>query len=133
MAKDIANQLSPKCKIISVDLWENNFRKGVENAIVSPKEFISLVNNAQCVITTSFHGTAFSIICNTPFYTIRLNDGADGRSEELLSKLNLLDRMVDKHASPNFKQLDFKYMQKLNEQRNISQNFLNASILTCNV
>lgn len=133
IAKNIANQLSPKCKIISVDFWENSFRKGVENVIVSPKEFVSLVNNAQCVITTSFHGTAFSIICNAPFYTIRLNDGADGRSEELLSRLDLLDRMVEKHASPKFTQLDFKYIQKLNELRDISQNFLDASIQTCNV
>lgn len=134
IAKGIANQISLDCKVISVDFWENNFRKGVENAIISPAEFVSLINNAQCVVTTSFHGTAFSIICNTPFYTIRLNDGADGRSEELLSKLNMLDRMVDKDSSPTLTKLYFEhYGPNLYDFRKASQNFLNISIEACNV
>lgn len=134
IAKNIANQISPECKIVSVDFWENSFRKGIENVVVSPSEFVSLVNNAQCVITTSFHGTAFSIICNTPFYTIRLNDGADGRSEELLNNLNLFDRMVDKSASPIFMKLDSEhYKSKLEEWRSLSQKFLNISIHTYSV
>lgn len=129
IAKEIANQVSYGCKIVSVDFWENSFRKGVENAVISPDEFVSLINNAQCVVTTSFHGTAFSIVCNTPFYTIRLNDGADGRSEELLSKLNLLDRMIDKSASPMFVELVYEhYKSKLDELRSASQDFLNVSI-----
>lgn len=134
IAKDIANQISLDCKIISVDFWENSFRKEVKNAIVSPAEFVSLVNNAQCVITTSFHGTAFSIICNTPFYTIRLNDGADERSEELLKKLNLLDRMVDKSSFPTLTKLTIEhYKSKLDHLRSTSQSFLNTSIQVCNV
>ena len=48
----------------------------------------------MCVVTTSYHGTIFSILMNTPFYTLRLNDGADKRSEELLLKLGLENRIV---------------------------------------
>ena len=35
-----------------------------------PKEFISLFNNAEYVITNSFHGTAFSINFNSNFYEL---------------------------------------------------------------
>ena len=129
IAKELANQISHGCKIISVDFWENSFRKGIENAIISPAEFVSLINNAQCVVTTSFHGTAFSIICHTPFYTIRLNDGADGRSEELLGKLDLLDRMLDRDTSPILTKLEIeRFKQNLNELRYNSQKFLEKSL-----
>ena len=37
---------------------------------VGPKEFLSLINNAEYVITDSFHGTAFSIIFEKNFTVI---------------------------------------------------------------
>ena len=101
----------------------------MEKAIVSPSEFISLIHNSQCVITTSFHGTAFSIINEVPFYTLYLNDGADGRSKELLNKLGLTERMVDKTASPQFTSINYNLVnKKLNILRSASQDFLKASI-----
>lgn len=36
--------------------------------------FISLINNASKVVTDSFHGTVFSILCNTPFVVIPKNN-----------------------------------------------------------
>lgn len=35
---------------------------------VGPMEFLGYIHNAFCVITNSFHATAFSIIFHTPFY-----------------------------------------------------------------
>ena len=129
IATEISNQIGHECKILNVDFWNSSFRKGVEKAIVSPSEFISLIHNSQCVITTSFHGTAFSIINEVPFYTLYLNDGADGRSEELLNKLGLTERMVDKTASPQFTSINYNLVnKKLNILRSASQDFLKASI-----
>ena len=129
IATEISNQIGHECKILNVDFWNSSFRKGVEKAIVSPSEFISLIHNSQCVITTSFHGTAFSIINEVPFYTLYLNDGADGRSKELLNKLGLTERMVDKTASPQFTSINYNLVnKKLNILRSASQDFLKASI-----
>ena len=129
IATEISNQIGHECKILNVDFWNSSFRKGVEKAIVSPSEFISLIHNSQCVITTSFHGTAFSIINKVPFYTLHLNDGADGRSEELLNKLDLTERLVDKTASPKFTRINYKHIStKLDILRKASQDFLNVNI-----
>lgn len=35
---------------------------------VSPKDFVNLFSNAEYVITSSFHGTVFSIIFHKQFY-----------------------------------------------------------------
>ena len=41
---------------------------------VGPREFIDLVRRASFVCTDSFHGTAFAILFNRPFYTFRRYD-----------------------------------------------------------
>ncbi len=57
-----------------------------------PAEFIGYIQNAACVLTNSFHATAFSILLEKPFLSFqhrRLNT----RIEDLLEKLGLLSRM----------------------------------------
>lgn len=61
----------------------------------SPLQFLSLFKNADFVITTSFHGTVFSVINNKPFMTLAFGDHTDVRSKSLLSKIGLNDRIVD--------------------------------------
>lgn len=62
---------------------------------VSPSigSFLGLIKECQCVVTTSFHGTAFSIIYRKPFFTAA--HGKSSRVYNLLSKLGLEDRIVD--------------------------------------
>lgn len=59
-----------------------------------PKEFLNLFKNAEFIITTSFHGSAFSIIYEKPFYSVLKKGYRIERFESLLKKLNLEDRMV---------------------------------------
>lgn len=57
-----------------------------------PLEFLSLIKNADLVISSSFHGTVFSIIFNKPFYAF---DGKnDFRISNLLEKTELMDRSI---------------------------------------
>ena len=65
--------------------------KGIGSS--GPLEFLSLIRNAKYVITTSFHGTAFSILMNIQFTSLMLNDGKDSRIKSLLRILALSDRM----------------------------------------
>lgn len=72
----------------------------------SPEEFLGYIRGAACVLTTSFHGTAFSIIFHTPFYTILQHTAADTRMANLLTALGMEDRMIDMDATPSIRPID---------------------------
>lgn len=56
-----------------------------------PIDFISLVKNAKYVFTTSFHGTAFSILFHKNFYAeINNKDGYNYRVANILNLLGLM-------------------------------------------
>lgn len=124
---DIADKLAAEngWSVLVCDDHHNWEGRGYTHAKVSPAEFVSLVANARCVVTSSFHGTAISIVCHTPFYTMRMNDGMDERSEGLLGTLGLSNRMIDKDAIVSFSSIDFVGVEsKLQELRKPSVEFL---------
>ena len=60
----------------------------------SPSEFIGLMNGAEYVLTNSFHGTAFSIILQKPFWS-EVVDGhgaVNSRVDNILTLLGLQER-----------------------------------------
>lgn len=60
-----------------------------------PSEFLGWVMNASMMITNSFHGTAFSVNFNIPFYVIVPGHKANNsRQESLLRLLNLSSRIL---------------------------------------
>ena len=59
----------------------------------SPQQFISLIRNAEFVITDSFHGTAFSLLYHKDFYVASNIHRAD-RVTDLLQATGLSDRFV---------------------------------------
>lgn len=60
----------------------------------SVEEFLGWFKHAECIVTTSFHGTAFSLIFKKNFYSIGIK-GIDTRISSLLKQINLSDRIVD--------------------------------------
>lgn len=128
IAEDIGKQLSVS-KIVVLDNHSNVKRLGYSPYPASPQNFISIIRNAKCVVTTSFHGTAFSIITETPFYTLKLDDGADERSMNLLLSLNLSHRFVKKDSMVQFSNVDFCGSKKiLQKQRAMSKKYLREAI-----
>lgn len=128
VAKDLSHQLNAN-KIIPVDFFQNVLVNGFETYICSPPDFVSLIKNAKCVVTTSFHGTALSLIANTPFYTLKLDDGADGRSLNLLESVGLKERFIAKDCSPVFSPIDFTEVnEKLDILRKYSLDFLEVAL-----
>lgn len=96
--------------------------KNILNA--GPLEFFNLINNAEIVITSSFHGTCFSILQNKNFYS--LVDSAQNASDEriisLLSDLGLENRILEKQEKfkiRNTEDIDYlavnEKLQKLRE------------------
>lgn len=97
--------------------------------IASPEAFVGYFKYATCVVTTSFHGTAFSIIFKRPFYTLKLNTPADARSEALLAQLALSERMIEKTGTPMFLEVNYTQAQKkLAEIKEASAAFLSANL-----
>ena len=62
-----------------------------------PSEFLSLVANAEAVVTDSYHGTIFSIIFKKQFFVFERAGSPDmfSRLETLLGQLSLQDRFFD--------------------------------------
>lgn len=92
----LANRLSDEMnyKVISY-LNYNYYKKGIKSFYYEgPCEFIGYIENAQFVLTTSYHGAIFSIIFNKPFYVIPHNK-TGSRMINLLSSLGLEDRIVN--------------------------------------
>lgn len=61
-----------------------------------PLEFLNLLYNASMVVTSSFHGTAFSILLNKPF--VAVNGLSDNRIANLLRRTSLESRSVGSAA-----------------------------------
>ena len=65
----------------------------------SPKEFVNWVRGAECVLTDSFHGLAFSVINEKQFFIYyRKRDDAkmsrNSRIDNVLEKWGLKDRLI---------------------------------------
>lgn len=93
-------------KVIYLDAGRRDYFK--PNSIVvkdaGPKEFVSLFKNAKFVITSSFHGTVFSINFKKPFYSIIKEGNPDSRIMSILRITGLESRGIcanEKEVSSN--------------------------------
>jgi hypothetical protein len=95
----------------------------------SPTDFLSLLNNAEIVVSTSFHGVAFSIVFEKQFYALGMNNNS-GRVQSLLNKLDIYDRLlinteeVDFEEKINYHQVNVKKEVLIKQ----SQNYLIETI-----
>ncbi|MBO7499338.1 MAG: polysaccharide pyruvyl transferase family protein [Bacteroidaceae bacterium] len=73
------------------------FGSEVEYLYATPAQWIAQIASAGLVVTTSFHGIAFSILMHTPFVYVPLKgefEGANNRILDLLRDLRLEDRTL---------------------------------------
>lgn len=61
-------------------------------SFTGPGEFLSLIKNAACVFTNSFHGTCFSMIYRKPFYTYMAKRAMLSRVRDTVSRLGMEER-----------------------------------------
>lgn len=92
IAKSIAKRRGLKC--IELKYFHNVLRRSMKQiAYAGPNEFLGLIACAECVVTNSFHGTAFSMIFNKEFYCVSAGS-VNSRISDLLCRFNLEDRMI---------------------------------------
>lgn len=104
---------------------------------VGPMEFPSIIANASCVYTDSFHGTAFSVNLNSPFMTFQRNyKSFKSQSSRITNFLELLDLSTQyitlqqqTSFNPDFPQLDFgKVNREIKKQREKSYKYLTGAL-----
>lgn len=85
VAKQVAKRLRLPLYCIQVPYFSLKRYKAPDRNVygVGPLEFPQYFKNAECVITDSFHGTAFSIIFRTPFL-VKAPPKVGGRIENIL-------------------------------------------------
>ncbi|SFR62173.1 polysaccharide pyruvyl transferase family protein [Maribacter stanieri] len=98
-----------------------------------PAEFLGLYNGASVVLTTSFHGSIFSLIFEKPFYTITpTSKNNNSRQESLMNIVGLKNRLLQEGDDVDLTQLksiDFHDVKsKLDNQIDISIEFLKRSL-----
>ena len=92
-------------KVVYFELKNRGYKNVLRNEFCSnPYEFISLLKNAEYVVTNSFHGTVFSIVFNKRFWTIP-HTTRGSRMVDLLNKFELSGRIV--HDLSEFMSKDY--------------------------
>lgn len=64
-----------------------------------PQEFLYLLKNAECVITTSYHAILFSIIFNKKFFAV--GSRKDNRQKDIIGVFGIEDNIIGETASIN--------------------------------
>ncbi len=96
VAISIAEKIASKMglAIIEISTYTESLKSNYEK-VASPQRFITYLKYADYVVTTSFHGTVFSILYEKDFLYVDNDFSKAKRVKELLDSLGLDDRIVD--------------------------------------
>lgn len=100
----------------------------------SPEEFLALIRDAEIVLTTSFHGTAFAVNYGKPVFTVvQDKEASDSRQISLMHNLGLDDFVLSiKDAMPNLSSFSYdvkREQTRLDALRQSSINYLRNSLI----
>lgn len=121
------------CEVIGIPYQFNDMGYCDKVVPTGPIEFLDLINNAKCVLTDSFHGTAFSINLHIPFYVFGRAYGSahsqNSRVESILRKMNMQNRFEPTDAFDNMLNLDFKHSERvLLEERQKAREYITNAL-----
>lgn len=102
----------PECVIYSiVTRGEKHVIKSKELGFVSLGQFLYLIKNASCVITSSFHAVVFCSLFHKEFWCYNRTDskrGEDVRLSSLLRDLRISERLIKTEDDIGDSPIDFK-------------------------
>jgi len=116
-------------------VWLNSGISGkhIKGKYISHSSWLGLIKKANCVITNSFHGVAFSIIFNKNFYALTISNRFV-RISDLLKTLDLENRIINNvgHLTIDefsFEEINYKPINEiLNNERIKSIRFLKDTL-----
>ncbi len=106
--------------------WKR-YAKGIDYLFdIGPKEFITLFSNANGIITSSFHGTAFALNFNKPVNSFISHNSEDTRVSGIMEELGLSDNL--RYIEDTNTKIDFtsnnQYWEKLNKLKDDSLQYI---------
>ena len=130
LAIDIANRKGYKIYTISVNKHKYADR---HFNLSGPTTFISLLKNAEFIISNSFHAVVFSAIYNKNMVIVNRKENINTRMRDLLDDLQLKNRIVDEDYKVEdiLKEIDYSKANKiLNKKINLSKSYINNILKT---
>ena len=94
------------------------------------EEWILYIKHAKCIITSSFHASAFALIFNRPLYSFILNDGKDSRYVDLLNSVGAsicikkISDTVDEVPKMDFERINRKLQLMRENSINVFNEYL---------
>lgn len=115
-AKNLSKKTGLKVKYLSYQLHEF-YKYGKMYCNPQVEDFLALIDNAEVVITDSFHATAFSINFNTDFVIV-YPDKFSTRLQSILELTNLEDRVAKNENDLKIydKKIDFEKINNIMKQ-----------------
>jgi hypothetical protein len=117
-------------KIVTIGSYLNRYKSDIHLRSTGPKEFLGLIDNAEYILTNSFHAVCFSIIFEKQFTYIDLNNNRGTRIENILNVCKLSNRKLSKlNDHTGMESIDYKLAkQNLKVELSKSTRFLNEII-----
>lgn len=98
--KSIVQRIAKMKGLMVYSVGFKHLRYADKNFVNSaPDTFVALVKYATCVVSNSFHATAFSFIFNKDFFVVKRSDGLNTRMHDLLTRYGVVERLVDNNVS----------------------------------
>lgn len=107
-------------EVINVHTQLRTRRKKMEIQDFGPIDLLSLINNAEYVLTTSFHAVAFSLILEKQFYAIKT--AFSNRIENILRCMNIENRLLEDTFPDMAQRIDYTQVESCRSR------FINESI-----
>lgn len=124
-ARHIADKL--QCKVVFMSIkWKTKENIDINIPHCGPAEFVWLFAHAEFVVTSSFHGVAFSVNLNKNFVNV-YNPKSPQRTQNLLASVGLENRTIKSVAEIDGLDLNIDYTtpnRMLNQQRQQSLDYL---------
>lgn len=126
----------PCITILMVDTGVRISNRNIRYISPSPLEFVSLIEYSRCVITDSFHGSAFSLLFGVDFYTFSRNyqmfPGQSGRIKSLFRLFGCQDRLIISTTKKSeISPIDWSFVDEvLIKMQSMSFSFLKDALIT---
>ena len=134
--RDFAANVHRKWNMPVVVIYKNlrDMKYGFSNHYeAGPTDFITLVKNAKCVITNSFHAISFSLIFRVNFWTFVDKTTSDSRIKGLLNDVGLSNRIIDIATSYEIDPMTSIQYESLDMQAFKKKVLLSKKFLTDNI
>ena len=92
MADAISKKLNLPILILRYNNKNDMFNHFVKKYDAGPRDFLAYIDHAALVLSSSFHGTAFSLIYHKPFYSFHGME--DNRIRAILEKTKMEERSL---------------------------------------